>query len=282
MSISRRNIIKMLPATVIGFLAKQQPSIIAAHPSSSQSLIRHYQGDDLSTWDVTLGDAIYARVGEPLASVDDIETIHLSTQSELRANINRRIIMAHNITFKRFIDKVAFQYIHTCGYKFRLPYLPQQDEKSDYSAESIEGGIFVWDGGDSRLDYGIAFQWGLNPWHEFGYLRTWTDRSDEGEWTNVGQLTPDTEWHDLKMILDCQRGLTALLIDGNHILTQFTSVTKPFNWGTETAARLQAEVVSIYPEPSGMQAMHKAEFKDWYWTWEPYNTCEVFLPIVKN
>lgn len=280
MPISRRTIIKMLPVTAISLVASPKPTSIHANPTKNSPLTRQYQGENLSEWEIALGDALYARSGEPPVTIDDIETIHLDANSELRANIDRRIIMAHNITFKRFVDDEAFQFIHTCGYKFRLPYIPQQDENSEFNAESLEGGIFIWDGSDTRLDYGIAFQWGLNPWNEFGFIRTWTDDSPEGKWTNVGQLIPDTEWHEVEMIVNYQRKTTALIIDGKQYLTRLTGVTKPSNWGTETAARLQAEIVSIYPEPSGMQAMHKAEFKDWYWIWEPHNTCSVFLPTI--
>ena len=238
---------------------------------------REYRGSNLLGWEIALGDALYARPGEPSVSLDDVETVHESGYSELQANIHRRVIMAHNITFKRFVDDDAFQFIHTCTYKFRLPYLPQQDANADLNAQTIEGGIFIWDGSGTRLDYGIAFQWILNPWDEFGNVRTWTDTDGCG-WVTVDYLTPDTAWHEVKMVVDFYREATALLIDGVHYLTQFTRTPKPETWGTETAARLQAEIVSIYPEPSGVRAMHKAQFKDWTWVWERVH--QVFLPLI--
>lgn len=280
MLISRRHLIKMLPATAVT-LATSRPALAnpVVQPTTSYG-DRVYMGADFSDWEVTLGDALYAREGEDPVSVEDIDTIHHNTYSELRANILQRIIMAHNITFKRFVDDAAFQYIHTCGYKFRLPYLPEPDITTTENAESVEGGIFAWDGRNTRLDYGIAFQWGLNPWDEFGTIRTWTSQDPAGEWTNVGYLEPDTAWHEVKMVVDHSHQTAALLIDGIHMPTHYTAVTKPAGWGAETAVRLQAEIVSIYPEPSGMQAMHRAEFKDWYWLWEPAIACQAYLPVI--
>lgn len=280
MSISRRHLLKMLPATAVTLAAPSPLAHLAASATSSGT--RLYEGADLSGWEVGLGDALYARDGEAPVSLADVETIHHGTYSELRANTLYRIIMAHNITFKRFIDDAAFQYVHTCGYKFRLPYLLEPDDTTTENAQSLEGGIFTWDGGNTRLDYGIAFQWSLNPWSEFGVIRTWTNNDPAGEWTNVSYLEPDTAWHEVKMVIDHPRQTTALLLDGRHVLTQYTGITKPAHWGTETAARLQTEIVSIYPEPSGMRARHRAEFKDWTWLWEPANACQVYLPIIKN
>jgi hypothetical protein len=82
------------------------------------------------------------------------------------------------------------------------------------------------------------------------------------------------------MVVDFHREATALLIDGEHYLTHLTGTPKPETWGAEIAARLQVEIVSIYPEPSGIRAMHKAQFKDWTWSWE--RMCQVFLPLVSK
>ncbi len=164
MSINRRGLIKLLPAVVAGrVLVDQPPAPVRAISASFPLLTRQYQGTNLSGWEVALGDALYARPGEPPVTISDIETVHETAYSELRANIQRRIIMAHNITFKRIIDNEALQFIHTCTYKFRLPYLPTADTNADLNAQTLEGGIFVWDGSQTRLDYGMAFQWGLNP-----------------------------------------------------------------------------------------------------------------------
>ena len=71
------------------------------------------------------------------------------------------------------------------------------------------------------------------------------------------------------MVVDFRRKTTALLIDRKHYLCYLTKIQKPADWGTEVAARLQAEIVSIDPEPSGMRAKHRAQFRNWIWQWEP-------------
>lgn len=280
MAINRRDFLKLISTVIANsYVDGRQLSYVQVVPVAIPLTTIVYQGSNLSEWEITLGDAIYARSGEPPVSLSDIETVDEVSYSELRANIQRRIIMAHNITFKKFVDVEAFEFIHTCIYKFRLPYLPLPDVNADMNAQTLEGGIFIWDGGGTRLDYGIAFQWGLNPWSGFGDIRTWTN-TNGGEWVLVGQLTPDTQWHEAKMVVDFHKETTTLLIDEVPYLAQYSATPKPATWGTETAARLQAEIVSIYPEPSGFHALHKAQFKDWSWMWE--RTYRVFLPFVSK
>jgi hypothetical protein len=276
---NRRNFIKLMGAAVTGYgLVRSQAGPVAA------STQRDYQGADFTGWEVVVGDGLYTVPGEPSVTPDDIETIHYGSYSELRANIQVRDIMAHNITFKRVIDETAFDFVHTCQYMFRLPYLPATGN-SDLNPQTVEGGLFIWDGGDTRLDYGLAFQWMLNPWggsdFEFGDLRCWTDRND-GSWERVGYLEPDTAWHTINLVFDFRRETTALLIDGSHFPCQFTATPKAASWGTETAARLQAEIISIYPEGVGDGRLHKTHFKDWTWTWMPYSACEMYLPVVSK
>jgi hypothetical protein len=262
--ISRRDFLKLVPTTLVSSLAglPKFENLVSAN--------KVYKGANLQGWTVALGDAIYARSGEPPVTIADIATLHYPTYSELRANIHRRIIMAHNITFKRIIDPAARTYIHTCTFYFRLPYIPSPDVNSLWNAQTLEAGIFVWDGYTTRRDYGMAFQWSLNPWNEFGKLRIWSDKTSSGMWLDTGAtLTPDMNWHQATMVVDFKRGTTAFLIDGKRYLAQFTRTTKPANWGTEVAARFQLEIVSIDPEPSGIKAMHRAQFKNWNWLWEP-------------
>lgn len=240
---------------------------------------RVYQGTNFVGWEIVVGDGIYAAPGELPVNLNDIQTIHYSTHSELRANIQRRRIMAHNITFKRITDDLALQYVHICRFKFRLPYVPSTDN-FDLNAQTLEGGLFVWDGRGTRLDYGLGFQWLLNPWmSNFGEVRSWRD-TNGGEWESVGHLQPNTEWHELGIAVDFHRETTLLKIDGIRYPSCFTATSRPEGWGTEIAARFQAEIISVYPEPSGIRAIHKAEFRDWSWTWEPQVRCQVFLPFV--
>jgi hypothetical protein len=141
--ISRRDFLKLFPALLAGGYAASVQTIAVKAQKEAFSL---YQGANLQGWTVALGDAIYARPGEPQVSLSDIKTIHYTGYSELQANTLRRVIMAHNITHKKIVDSTAMNYIHTCTASFRLPYLPVADENSLLNAQSLEGGIFVWDG----------------------------------------------------------------------------------------------------------------------------------------
>ncbi|MBN1427616.1 MAG: hypothetical protein JXB07_04470 [Anaerolineae bacterium] len=225
---------------------------------------RTLRGDNLSGWEMALGDARYACPGEPAVSPADIETIHTPGYSELRANIQRRAIMAHNITFKRVIDETALQALHSCRYRFRISQIPLPDITTEFNAQTFEGGLFIWDGHQTRLDYGMAFQWSLNPWDAFGDLRTWTGAL----WDTVGHIPVDTQWHEVEIDINFQQQTGALLIDDITYSTSLSQTQKSDDWGSEIAARLQAEIVSIYPGASCMQAMHKAEVKDWFWSWD--------------
>ena len=251
----------MLASKLVSILEPYEPN-----PETDKS----FQGKNLDGWNVVLGDALYVRAGEAPVSLADIETLHpTSLFSELRANINRRVIMAHNISFKRVIDPFARNYIHTGTFKFRLPYLPTSDNNALWQGQTLEAGISIWDGAYSRRDYGLAFQWDLNPWNEFGKFRVWTGQSNTGKWVNNGSsLTPDLNWHQARMVVDFKHGKTDLIIDGKRQTSNFFKTTKPAAWGTEVAARFQVEIVSIYPEPSGIKATHRAQFKDWTWFWK--------------
>ncbi len=277
-TINRRDLLKLLTAGVAGgIIGSRKATAVPATATLFSHTTRQYQGTDLSGWEVALGDSLYNCPGEPEVSLADIETIHYGTHSELRANIVPRKIRAHNITFKRFIDDTAFNYFHTCGYKFRLPYIPQPDTGTTLNGQTIEGGLFIWDGITEKLDKGIAFQWLVNPWTT-NVLHTW----DGTTWIAVGTLDLDTEWHEVMIAVDYQRELTALKIDGTPIPTLFSRTAK-VGWATNIAARLQAEIISVDIEGScNMQAMHKAEFKDWYWFWEPVGNCQTYLPMVTN
>ncbi|MEM2002700.1 MAG: hypothetical protein QXT77_08660 [Candidatus Methanomethylicaceae archaeon] len=268
---TRRDFLKVCSATSLGFIV----------PTSYGLSTRVYQGTNFAGWETVVGDGVYSAPGEPPVNLNDIQTVHYSTYSELRANIQRRRIMAHNIAFKRVIDDLALQYIHICGFKFRLPYVPSTDN-FELNAQTLEGGLFVWDGRGTRLDYGLGFQWLLNPWMtNFGEMRAWRDIGG-GQWESVGYLKPDTKWHEIRIAVDFRRETTSLKIDGIRYPSCFTATPRPEHWGTEIAARFQAEIINVYPEPSGICAMHKAEFKDWTWTWESQGSCQVFLPYLRK
>jgi len=264
---SRRDFLKLIPPTLLAGLWSKR-SVASAQAAFTKPGI-NLHGKDFEGWTVDLGDALYSRPGEALVDITDIETVHLGKYSELRANIKRRIIMAHNVTFKRIIDENVIHYSHECAYQFRLPYLPRPVVTDEWNAQTLEGGFFVWDGANTRLDYGTAFQWDLNPWGDFGTIGIWTANSDAGQWVTVGRLKPDTNWHHISIVVDVSSETATLVIDDTQYSAGLSKTTKPDSWGTEVAARLQAEIVSIYPEPSGLKAAHRAQFRNWKWHAKP-------------
>jgi len=252
----------------------------------SRATRQSYSGVNLAGWEVVLGDGIWAPTGEPPVNSDDIKTVHESSDSELQANIQPRRIMAHNITLNRVWsshDHDVFDYVHECGYKFRMPFVPSQTDLT-LNAQTLEGGIFLWDGIDTRRAYGTGFQWILNPWgvsgSPFGSLRVWTD-TNNGQWVNVGYLNPDTVWHYITMTLDFREGITSLWIDEQPYMSYMASTTKPDDWAAANAALFQAEIISIWPGDSDVRALHKAQFSNWFWNWHPYNH-NTFLPLIAN
>jgi hypothetical protein len=66
--------------------------------------------------------------------------------------------MAHNITYTSITDPNPYNYVHTCSVSFRLPYFPVMDSAATLDGQTVEGGIFVWDGPHTRFDHGMAFQ----------------------------------------------------------------------------------------------------------------------------
>jgi hypothetical protein len=270
---TRRTFLKLIPMAMLGGLVSKSKPSSAQISTACAAATRQYQGTNLSSWTVALGDALYACPGESPVSLADIGTENFD-YSELRANIQPRHIMAHNITYLKITDSEALNFIHTCTFNFRLPFIPTPDVNASLNAQTLEGGIFVWDGDRTRLDYGMAFQWVLNPWvTPNGILNTWTGSA----WASVGQIVPDTNWHTVTMIIDFFNRTASLTIDTTSYPTQFTETQKP-GFGTGTDARFQAEIVSVDPRLGcQVQAMHKAQLKDWTWTWE---RCNVLMPFV--
>jgi hypothetical protein len=248
-------------ATGLSLGGQFQPAaaVVDSTPSSLLS------GTDLSGWETELGDGLYTAPGQAPVNVADIATIHSGSLSTLRANVARRGVMAHNITFKRQIDATCFGTVHVVQYAFRLPYMPATNAWPD-NAQTVEGGFFVWDGPSTRLDYGLAFQWILNPWMPtFGAIRTWTG----SRWSNTGFLTVDTNWHTVTMTFDPHHSSTAMSIDSTPIPAALTTTPKD-GWGTEIAARLQAEMISLWPGSRQTAPSHRLEVRDWTWARYPY------------
>ncbi len=221
-----------------------------------------YSGIDLAGWEMVVGDGIYAKPGHDPVSLSDIATRNFGTHSELQANIAQRGIMAHNITFKRLIDDLLLQQRHVASYEFRMPFLPTS--RGEFNAQTFEGGFFIWDGGGKRKDNGLGFQWVLNPWMEdYGWIYKWSMSS--AGWRRVLRIEPDTEWHRFDCVVDARTREASLEIDGLTIDRAYTQRHKPDYWGTETAARLQVEMISLDPGPNESAPMHKIEVRNWRW-----------------
>jgi hypothetical protein len=263
--VNRRDFLKLGGALLAGGLVS--PNVQPAQAESPEASL--YQGANLAGWTVTLGDALYAAPGEPPVDITDIKTVHFPGYSEVRSNLKRRVIMAHNITYKKITDPNAFKYIHTCSVSFRLPYLPVANPDATLNGQTVEGGIFIWDGPHTRFDYGMAFQWLVNPWSRgqdpSGSLYIWNGTA----WVRIGRKIVDTNWHTLKMVVDFRRKSTLLMIDNAYYLSRFSRTSKDPTWGNTVDARFQVEAISIDPRPNNtIKAMHRVQFRNWRWAWE--------------
>ncbi len=228
-----------------------------------------YAGPNMVGWRLDVGDGVYPVGGVTLA---DIALSHQADKSTLRANVRKQRKMAHAIAYQRFDDDRALTARHCASFEFRLPYQPSTRNRL-YAPQTIEGGLAVWDGKGARLDYQIMFQWLLNPYmSEAGTVYTSIGGPQQlGGWQRAGSLKPDTRWHVAAMCLDIPARSATMSIDGQPVPAAFEPVRKPENWGRETSARLQVEIISIYPEPTGLRLQHYAEFRNWRWAWTNRN-----------
>ncbi len=256
--------------------------------AAANAIYREFSGVNMDGWKLALGDGNYAAPGEDPASMQDIETRHDETLSEVRANIRQRNIMAHNITYRRENDAQAQQamsFVHSFTCEFRLPYLPSV-ENTEENAQTLEAGLFVWDGVLTKLDYGMAFQWGLNPYECFGEVRSSIEGVSAAAWEPVGYLEPDTEWHTFTMIVDYLKMVehpdqaTLLQIDGVTYSSYFVGFPK--RWPATISAGIQVEAISIYPYETVPGALHRVEYRNWHWQWMSLEENRVYLPQVMN
>jgi hypothetical protein len=237
---------------------------------SQQRVVKEFSGNNLEGWNTVVGDGLYAAPGEAEVNLNAIEVNHYTDASVLKANVQRRVIMAHNITYKPISDAEITNYIHEVGYEFRLPYLPSTSNP-DQVGQTLEGGFFIWDGADTRLDYGAAFQWIVNPWSgDYGKIYTWrANASGMRSWQPVGYLEPDTNWHRLDIRLDTRNKNATLTIDNTVVVNDaaFAEEVKP-DFDDDVTGRLQAEIISVEPRPKNeIRRYHSGEFRNWYWRW---------------
>mgnify|MGYP007070989602 CR=1 FL=1 len=139
---------------------------------------RMMAGKNLLNWHCQLGDASSDVRSGQAPNVGDITIVDATENSSIYANIARRDIVAHNISCLRIREVTAFDYLHHCQYKFRIPYQirkpasPSENPQITDFAETIEGGLFCWDGlgtqdpNGNRYDYGLGYQIVVNPFDD--------------------------------------------------------------------------------------------------------------------
>lgn len=249
------------------------------------TVYREFSGSDLNGWRIALGDGIYTAPGEAPVSIEDIQTHHAGALSELRANIHKRRVMAHNITYRRERDDLALNYAHIFTCAFRLPYMPSIDN-IDENGQTMDAGVFVWDGVNTMLDWGMAFQWGLNPRERFGEIRISVEGVNAAAWEPVGYFQPDTEWHTFEILVDYPTLMErpelspSFRIDDTYFPSHFVGIFK--RWPVAISAGVQVEAISIYPGTTLNGALHRVEFKDWNWRWVDLEQQQTYLPVILN
>jgi len=226
-----------------------------------------YSGLSFSGWDVVVGDANYVVSGEYPITINDIGTLNTDSMSVLSANLEGRKIMTHNITYKKIVGNDLFQMRHKAAYEFKIPY-DVSTQNIVNNGQTVEGGLFIWDGENTELDYGLAFQWVTNPWDpEFGNIRYW----DGDSWKYLTYLEVDTIYHKVLFDLDFSTNEAYLTIDGVQYSQNIFSSTPKIGWGTTIDARFQAEVISIFPSSTSLTtAVQEIYFKNWRWEGEYY------------
>lgn len=261
---SRRRFFAVLAAGVALGTAVSTGLAVPAQAVVAQAAVAE-SGTDLAGWTTVVGDGVFAAAGQAPVTSADISVEHRGTDSRLRANVLNRGIMAHVISFKRVTDVSMMKTVHQAGYSFQMPYVPST-AGGLRNAQTVEGGLFVWDGINTRVDHGTAFQWVLNPWQSnFGQIRVWTS-ANGGSWAAAGYLKPDTAWHNVSMTVDPVNQKVQLIIDGVNMNAPYSRTPKS-GWGTDVSARLQTEAISIYPGATATWApQHELLIRNWSWT----------------
>lgn len=265
-----RSVRRSLSAALVALLVVT--SVSPGGPVAANTSVRpttSLGGADLTGWRVVVGDGVWAASGERAVSGGDVATEHRGTYSELFANVQRRGVMAHNITYLAMPDVDELRMTHRASIDFRLPAIPSTT--GIFKSQTVEIGLFVWDGVDTRLDHGLAMQWVLNPWvPEYGALRVWRNTARGPRWERVGYLEPDIAWHTVSIRYRPKSGLVQLRLDQQRIDVSPTLTPKPDSWGANIGARFQVEAVSLWPGERSAAPVHRAQFRNWSWTVSPW------------
>ncbi|MEV8509466.1 hypothetical protein AB0368_32185 [Actinoplanes sp. NPDC051475] len=224
-------------------------------------------GSDLSGWETVVGGGTFAAAGQASVTSADVAAENRRSYTSLRSNVGHRGVMADALAYKRMTGATMMNVVHRAGYSFQLPSVPSTAGGSR-NAQTVEGGLFVWDGAKSKVDNGTAFQWVLNPWvSNFGQLRVWSS-ANGGSWVPAGYLKPDTAWHTVTFQVNPVAQKVELTVDGGVLPATYTKMPKA-SWGTDVSARLQVEAISLWPGSAATSAPeHEVWIKDWNWTQE--------------
>lgn len=226
-------------------------------------------GANLNGWTSVIGDGVYVAPGESALTDRDIQNDHYDDATVMKANVDRKRAMVHNISFLRSQDANALRATHRAGYSFRLLALPDENDP-DMAGQTVEGGLFVWDGAETQLDYGAAFQWIVNPKSPgYGKVFAWYATPDGvREWRAVGTLKPDTAWHRVEVVVSPSSGTATLSIDNGSIFVPdaLARERKP-GFGSDVTSRLQVEIISADPRPGDVaRKYHAVAVANWSWS----------------
>ncbi|MFI7602149.1 hypothetical protein [Actinoplanes sp. NPDC049681] len=236
-----------------------------ASPAMASTAVTIGSGADLSGWQTILGGSTFAATGQEPVTGTDVSADDRRSYTSLQSNVGRRGVMADALSYTRSTGASMMNAIHKAGYSFQLPSVPSTAGGA-LNAQTVEGGMFVWDGANTRLDNGAAFQWVLNPWlPNFGQIRVWSD-TNGGTWIPAGYLKPDTAWHSVTFQVNPMQQQVEVTLDGSVVAAPYTKLPKA-SWGSDVSARLQVEAISLWPGSAATSApAHEVLVKDWSWT----------------
>ncbi|HPG40307.1 MAG TPA: hypothetical protein PLP19_15155 [bacterium] len=231
--------------------------------TQSNELYFRLSGRNLQNWETMLGDSLFFDNDENTVSLADIQTTHFYQYSLLAANINRRGIMAHNITRKVVADIKALQITHQAGFILNLATTPSLTNKKDNGA-AVEFSLVVDDGSTSHKEYGVVLRWIIDPWsNDYGQVQVWQDSI----WVHAATLTPDSLDHTVSITMDRVTKNGHVRIDNKTIANAYSETQK-----TELPAGIYAilrfGIINAWPADEDLNLAAAVRFKNWKWEWE--------------
>jgi len=177
-------------------------------------------------------------------------------QLKIDRGVNGKI---HNITYLEKSYPNILEGVHTASYSFQIPSLE--------TGRTVEGGFFIWIGGETRLDYGTAFQLILDDTDEkYEKLYYWYAKDGEEKWIYSDKKVKiyNDFFYKVTYTLDYNTRYASILFEGKDefyfISDIISETTKDKTWTDKTVARFQAESISR----DGKN--HKVNFKNYTWS----------------